>query len=34
MPITYAARSREEGKKLTVIDGARVLRTLARCRVA
>jgi len=34
VPITYAARSREEGKKLTVIDGARVLRTLLRCRVA
>ena len=33
VPITYAARSREEGKKLTAMDGLRVLRTLARCRV-
>lgn len=33
IPVTYAARSREEGKKLTVRDGARVLRTLVRCRV-
>lgn len=34
VPITYRARSREEGKKLTALDGLRVLRTLARCRVA
>ena len=34
VPITYAARTREQGKKLTVADGARVLRTLLRCRVA
>jgi glycosyltransferase involved in cell wall biosynthesis len=34
VPITYAARTREEGKKLTVGDGLRVLRTLLRCRVA
>ena len=34
VPITYAARSREEGKKLTALDGLRVLRTLVRCRVA
>ena len=34
VPITYASRTREEGKKLTVLDGARVLRTLLRCRVA
>jgi glycosyltransferase involved in cell wall biosynthesis len=34
MPITYRARSREEGKKLTAWDGMRVLRTLLRCRVA
>jgi glycosyltransferase involved in cell wall biosynthesis len=34
VPITYAARTREEGKKLTVADGLRVLRTLVRCRVA
>jgi dolichol-phosphate hexosyltransferase len=33
VPISYAARSREEGKKLTAIDGLRVLRTLVRCRV-
>ena len=34
VPVTYQARSREEGKKLTTLDGARVLRTLARCRVS
>ena len=33
VPVTYAARSREEGKKLTAIDGLRVLRTLIRCRI-
>jgi dolichol-phosphate hexosyltransferase len=33
VPITYKARSREEGKKLTAFDGLRVLRTLVRCRV-
>jgi glycosyltransferase involved in cell wall biosynthesis len=33
VPITYRARSREEGKKLTALDGLRVLRTLVRCRV-
>ena len=33
VPITYKARSREEGKKLTTLDGLRVLRTLLRCRV-
>ena len=33
VPITYRARSREEGKKLTTVDGVRVLRTLLRCRV-
>ena len=33
VPITYRARSREEGKKLTAIDGLRVLRTLVRCRI-
>lgn len=32
VPVTYAARSREDGKKLTVADGVRVLRTLIRCR--
>ena len=34
VPITYRARSREEGKKLTAIDGLRVVRALLRCRVA
>jgi glycosyltransferase involved in cell wall biosynthesis len=34
VPVTYAARSREAGKKLTAIDGVRVLRTLLRCRIA
>jgi dolichol-phosphate hexosyltransferase len=34
VPITYAARSREEGKKLTALDGLRVLKTLVRCRFA
>jgi glycosyltransferase involved in cell wall biosynthesis len=34
VPITYRARSREEGKKLTALDGLRVLRTLVRCRIA
>jgi glycosyltransferase involved in cell wall biosynthesis len=32
VPISYTARSREEGKKLTALDGVRVLRTLLRCR--
>ncbi|MFL5819113.1 MAG: glycosyltransferase family 2 protein [Solirubrobacteraceae bacterium] len=32
VPISYRARSREEGKKLTPRDGLRVLRTLIRCR--
>ncbi|MEX1219393.1 MAG: glycosyltransferase family 2 protein [Solirubrobacterales bacterium] len=30
--VAYRARSREEGKKLTTIDGLRVIRTLIRCR--
>ncbi|HVA29896.1 MAG TPA: hypothetical protein VMU58_01380, partial [Gaiellaceae bacterium] len=34
VPIVYRARSREEGKKLTALDGLRVLVTLLRCRVA
>jgi glycosyltransferase involved in cell wall biosynthesis len=34
VPIEYVARGREEGKKLTAVDGFRVLRTLLRCRVA
>ena len=33
VPVTYRARSRKEGKKLTATDGLRVLRTLIRCRV-
>jgi len=33
VPITYRARSREAGKKLTATDGLRVLRTLLRCRL-
>jgi glycosyltransferase involved in cell wall biosynthesis len=34
VPVAYRARSREEGKKLTALDGVRVLRTLVRCRLA
>jgi glycosyltransferase involved in cell wall biosynthesis len=34
VPVEYRARSREEGKKLTALDGVRVLRTLLRCRLA
>lgn len=33
VPVAYRARSRDEGKKLTAIDGFRVLRTLVRCRL-
>jgi glycosyltransferase involved in cell wall biosynthesis len=33
VPIHYRARTREAGKKLTTLDGLRVLRTLVRCRV-
>jgi dolichol-phosphate hexosyltransferase len=33
VPITYQARSREAGKKLTAADGVRVLRTLLRTRL-
>jgi glycosyltransferase involved in cell wall biosynthesis len=33
VPITYRARSREAGKKLTAVDGLRVLRTLIRTRL-
>jgi glycosyltransferase involved in cell wall biosynthesis len=32
VPIEYVARGREEGKKLTAVDGLRVVRTLLRCR--
>jgi glycosyltransferase involved in cell wall biosynthesis len=34
VPITYHARTREQGKKLTSADGIRVLWTLLRCRLA
>jgi hypothetical protein len=34
VPVEYSARSREEGKKLTALDGLRVLRTLLRCRLS
>ena len=34
VPISYRARSREAGKKLTALDGLRVLRTLVRCRLS
>jgi glycosyltransferase involved in cell wall biosynthesis len=34
VPVSYRARSREAGKKLTAVDGLRVVRTLARCRLA
>lgn len=33
VPVTYRARSREAGKKLTALDGLRVMRTLTRCRL-
>jgi dolichol-phosphate hexosyltransferase len=33
VPVRYKARATEEGKKLTWLDGVRVLRTLARCRL-
>lgn len=34
VPVSYEARTREEGKKLTAVDGLRVLRTLIRNRIA
>ena len=34
VPIGYSARSRDEGKKLTAVDGLRVLKTLVRCKFA
>jgi glycosyltransferase involved in cell wall biosynthesis len=34
VPIRYYARSREEGKKLTWLDGIRALGALVRCRLA
>jgi glycosyltransferase involved in cell wall biosynthesis len=33
VPVRYRARGREEGKKLTAMDGLRVVRTLAQCRL-
>ena len=33
VPVIYRARTREEGKKLTTLDGVKVLVTLLRCRV-
>jgi dolichol-phosphate hexosyltransferase len=33
IPVHYHARATDEGKKLTAMDGLRVLRTLARCRL-
>ena len=33
VPVTYRARKRQEGKKLTSVDGLRILRTLLRCRI-
>jgi len=32
VPVQYRARSTAEGKKLTAVDGFRVLATLLRCR--
>jgi dolichol-phosphate hexosyltransferase len=34
VPVHYRARATEEGKKLTALDGFRVLGTLMRCRVS
>jgi glycosyltransferase involved in cell wall biosynthesis len=34
VPVRYRARGREEGKKLTALDGLRVVRTLLECRLA
>ncbi len=33
VPVSYRARGREEGKKLTAVDGLRVLRVLIECRL-
>ena len=33
VPVHYRARSNEEGKKLTAVDGLRVIATLLRCKV-
>ncbi len=34
VPVHYRARSNEEGKKLTALDGFRVIGTLLRCRLS
>ncbi len=34
VPVGYSARGREEGKKLTSMDGLRVVRTLVRCKLS
>jgi hypothetical protein len=34
LPVHYKARSSAEGKKLTAVDGLRVLATLLRCRLS
>jgi glycosyltransferase involved in cell wall biosynthesis len=34
VPVHYRARSNEEGKKLTAVDGFRVIATLLRCRLS
>jgi len=34
VPISYRARTRGQGKKLTALDGLRVFRTLIRCRIS
>ena len=34
VPVRYRARTRAQGKKLTALDGLRVVRTLVRCRVS
>ena len=34
VPVHYKARSTDEGKKLTSVDGLRVLGTLVRCRIS
>jgi glycosyltransferase involved in cell wall biosynthesis len=33
VPVRYRARNRDEGKKLTAVDGLRVVRTLVECRL-
>ena len=34
VPVHYRARSNDEGKKLTAVDGFRVIATLLRCRLS